>query len=104
MLTMWMLAIRVADTPLPRCGKLLPNQPGRNSGLSALYFVAGGTDLDTRLVSDKPFSSLVYEYTLDIPFTETFQLEPHAINDSASVSIIKEEDPVTDYFGNKLSE
>ena len=92
------------DTPLPRCGKLLPNQPGRDSGLSALYLVAGGTDLDAGLISDKLFSSLVYEYNLNVSFIETFQLEPHAINDSASVSIIKNgEDPVTDYFGNKLS-
>ena len=91
------------DTPLPRCGKLLPNQPGRDSGLGALYFVAGSTDLDAAVISDRLFSSLEFNYNLNIPFTETFQLEPHAIKGSASVSIIKDEDTVTNYFSDKLS-
>ena len=91
------------DTPLPRCSTLLPNQPGRDSGLGALYFVAGSTDLDAAVISDRLFSSLEFNYNLNIPFTETFQLEPHAIKGSASVSIIKDEDTSTDYFADRLS-
>ena len=91
------------DTALPRCGTLLPGQPGRDSGLSALFFRTSETELNTAEVFvNQPFSSQISDYGITIPPVATFQIEPYAINDAASISIMKEGDN-TNYFNRKSS-
>ncbi|MXX98848.1 MAG: cadherin-like beta sandwich domain-containing protein [Gammaproteobacteria bacterium] len=89
-----------AETTLPQCGDLLPNQ--HDSGLGILFLSAGDTVLNENLMFDeKPFSSLVleYEYSKN-PSISDFQLIPFAINgDEATISITKQGDD-KDYFGN----
>ena len=91
------------DTALPRCGTLLPGQPGRDSGLSALFFRVSETELNTvEVFGNQPFSSQISDYGITIPPVATFQIEPYAINDAASISIMKEGDN-TNYFNRKSS-
>ena len=91
------------DTALPRCGTLLSGQSGRDSGLSALFFIADGTELSTTGVfGNSPFSSQIFEYNITIPVAR-LQLEPYAINDAASISIMKEGDN-TDYFAEPIGD
>ena len=91
-----------SDTALPRCGTLLPGQSGRDSGLSALFFKVGDVELNAAEVfGNQPFSSLIFDYDISIPVT-ALKLEPHAVNDAASISIIKDgEVPSRDYFVDK---
>ena len=91
-----------SDTALPRCGTLLSGQSGRDSGLSALFFEVGNIELNTdEVLGNQPFSSLIFDYDISIPVT-ALKLEPHAVNDASSISIMKEGDN-TDYFANKSS-
>ncbi|MCY4343649.1 MAG: hypothetical protein OXE83_08785 [Gammaproteobacteria bacterium] len=92
------------ETPLPRCGALLSEQPNRAEGLSALFFVIDGTEQDgDQIFGNQPFSSLVFDYDVVIPNTTDFQLVPYAINNTATISIVKVATPSTDYFDNKRS-
>ena len=90
------------DTALPRCGTLLSGQSGRDSGLSALFFKIGNIELNTdEVLGNQPFSSLIFDYDISIPVT-ALKLEPHAVNDASSISIMKEGDN-TNYFARKSS-
>ena len=89
------------NTALPRCGNLLSGQ--RDSGLDALYFVLDGEELDNdEVFGEQPFSYQIFNYDVTIPYTEIIQLNPYAINNTATVSIIKYGDEI-DYFENKFS-
>ena len=91
-----------SGTALPRCGSLLSGQSGRDSGLSALFFEVGNIELNTdEVLGNQPFSSLIFDYDISIPVT-ALKLEPHAVNDAASISIMKEGDN-TNYFANESS-
>ena len=91
-----------SDTALPRCGSLLSGQSGRDSGLSALFFKIGNIELNTdEVLGNQPFSSLIFDYDISIPVT-ALKLEPNAVNDAASISIMKEGDN-TNYFARKSS-
>ena len=98
-----------SDTALPDCGVLLPGQPGRDSGLSALFFVVEGSELNNdEVFGDQSFSSLLYNYDVEIPFqfrsTDTIKLRPHTVNKSATVSIVIEgDDTERDYFERRSS-
>ena len=90
------------DTALPRCGTFLPGQPGRDGGMSVLFFKVNDTDLNiAEVFADSPFVSQIFDYDIIIP-AATFQIEPHAINDAASISIMKEGEN-TNYFASKSS-
>ena len=90
------------DTALPRCGTFLPGQLSRDSGLSILFFKVNGTDLNiAEVFADSPFFSQIFNYNIIIP-AATLQIEPHAINDAVSISIMKDGDN-TNYFASKPS-
>ena len=77
-------------------------QSGRDSGLNALFFKVGDVELNAAEVfGNQPFSSLIFDYDTSIPVT-ALKLEPHAVNDAASISIMKEGDN-TNYFARKSS-
>ncbi len=91
-------------TPLPGCGALLPGQSGRNNGLSILYFLLGGEQQNNaRVFRDQPFSSLLREYNIKIPYATTgIQLRPYSINSAETISVFKGSDS-TDYFVGKAN-
>ena len=89
------------DTALPRCGTLLSDQPERDNGLGALFFVVGGAELDNDAVfGNRPFSSLLFNYIVEIPYATALQLRPYAVNNDANISI-RQTGNNTDYFANK---
>ena len=97
-----------SDTALPDCGVLLPGQPGRDSGLSALFFVVDDIELNNEVFGDQPFSSLISDYDVEIPFqfryTNVIELKPYTVNKSATVSIVIEgDDTERDYFERRSS-
>ena len=105
-----------SETALPRCGTLLSGQLGPDGwssallpdplgrgGLNALFFREDNIELNTaKIFGNQSFSSLLFEYNITIPVAR-LQLEPYAINDAASISIIKDGDTSTDYFNGKSS-
>ncbi len=92
------------DTPLPPCGAVLSGQTIRNQGLSTLFFVVDGKQLDNaRVFQDQPFSPVVLDYDIRVPGRSTeIELRPYAINDTATISVLRTSDN-TDYFDDKRS-
>ena len=93
-------------TPLPGCGALLPRQSGRNNGLSILYFLLDGEQQNNaRIFRNQPFSSLLREYDIKIPYAATgIQLRPYSINNTDTISVFRMADSqVTDYFDGKAN-
>ena len=92
-------------TVLPRCGILLSGQPVRNKGLSTLFFVRDGIELDnTRLFGNRPFFYLSFDYDVTIPYADEIQLRPYANDDTATILITQAGDTQnTDYFAGKRS-
>ena len=92
-------------TALPRCGALLPEQRGRDEGLSILFFVIDDEEQDNAdIFVNQPFSSLLFNYDVTIPYTENFRLRPYVINSTAAISITRAGDMQgTDYFDDETS-
>ena len=94
------------QTPLPNCSALLPNQSGRDRGLSIVFFkLQGETEQrDNAMVfRDQPFSSLSFDYNIKIPHAATeIQLRPYSINNNATISVIKAGES-TERFSGKRS-
>ncbi len=89
----------------PRCGALLPGQPGRNRGLNTLFFARNGLEWGvTEIPVAPPFSSLLYDYGVTILYSNTLQLRPYAAIGTATISITKVGDTANrNYFSNKRS-
>ncbi len=94
------------ETALPRCGALLPEQNGRDEGLSILFFVIDDEEQDNAdIFVNQPFSSLLFNYDVTIPYTENFRLRPYAINSTAAISITRAGDTQgIDYFNDASGE
>ena len=91
------------ETTLPRCGTLLSRQPERDNGLNALLFRVNDMNLDNAAVfGNQPFSSLLFNYIVEIPYTIAFQLWPYAVSNDANISIRQAGNNI-DYFAGKSS-
>ena len=92
------------DTSLPPCGAVLSGQTIRDRGLSILFFVVNGVQLDNaRVFQDQSFSPLVFDYDITTPGRRTeIALRPYAINDTATISVLRASDN-TSYFDGKHS-
>ena len=92
------------DTPLPPCGAVLSGQTIRDRGLSIPFFVVNGVQLDNaRVFQDQPFSPLVFDYDITTPGRRTeIALRPYAINDTATISVLRASDN-TSYFDGRHS-
>ena len=94
-----------SGTSLPGCSALLPRQSGRDNGLRILYFVLNDEQQNNaRVFRNQPFSSLMREYDIKIPYSTKFQLRPYSINSAETISIFRMADSQpTDYFVGKAS-
>ena len=80
------------------CTILLPNQSGRNQGLSGVFFFADGEQ--EAVIMDPLFSQLTYHYDMTIVAADlNIQLRPYALNESAKITITDHNNQ--NYFADK---
>ena len=95
--------ITTSSVTLP-CTLLLPEQRGRDRGLSSVFFFAGGEVAP--VVLTPPFTPLTDNYNMTIIIPENtdpkIQLRPYAINDNATI-VVTEQVSATDYYAGKLN-